>query len=80
MFKLAAVGLVLTALYSDYPAFVGRGGAVEATTDRGAVVEFIVRCPAGTGILTYSKMERVYCSSKHRCSAQLEPAVEDTCR
>ncbi|MEQ1671696.1 MAG: hypothetical protein ABL893_12610 [Hyphomicrobium sp.] len=80
MIKLAAAGLALTAIYSDYPAFLKRNGVIEAYTDRGPIVEMIVRCPAGTGIMSYSKLERVYCSSKFKCTAKLQSAVSDTCR
>lgn len=80
MFELASVGLMMTAIYSDYPAFLGGDRTVEAFTDRGPVVELIVRCPVGTGIMSYSKLEGLYCSSKHRCSTQMRRALEDTCR
>jgi hypothetical protein len=80
MLKVAAVGFALVAIYSDYPAFLKRAGVIEAYTDRGPIVELIVRCPAGTGIMSYSKIERVYCSSKHMCTEKLQPALDDTCR
>lgn len=80
MLKLAAAGLALTAIFSDYPAFIKRAGVIEAYTDRGPIVELIVRCPVGTGIMSYAKIERLYCSSKFKCSANLQPALEDTCR
>ena len=79
MFKLAAAGLALAAVYTDYPAFLKSGGVIEAYTDRGPIVELIVRCPAGTGILSYSKIERLYCSSKHGCFSRLKPALDETC-
>lgn len=80
MLKLAAAGLALTAIYSDYPAFLKKAGVIEAYTDRGPVVELIVRCPVGTGIMSYSKLEHLYCSSKFKCTAKLQAAVADTCR
>lgn len=70
----------LVSVFSDYPAFLKRGGVIEAYTDRGTIVEMIVRCPVGTGILAYSKVEQLYCSSKHKCSPALRAAVDDTCR
>ncbi len=79
MLQLAATGLAMTAIFSDYPAFLKRGGVIEAYTDKGPIVELIVRCPEGTGIMSYSKIERLYCSSKMRCSAALRTAVADTC-
>ena len=78
--KLAAAGLAMTAIYTDYPAFLKRAGVVEAYTDRGPIVEMIVRCPVGTGILSYSKLEHLYCSSKFKCTAELQVAVASTCR
>ena len=79
MLKLAAIGLALTAIYSDYPAFLKKAGVIEAFTDRGPIVEMIVRCPIGTGIMSYSKLEQLYCSSKMKCTAHFQAAVSDTC-
>lgn len=79
MFKLAAVGFALASVFSDYPGFVKPGAVVEAYTDKGPIVELIVRCRAGSGIMSYSKVERLYCSSKQRCSRRFRTAVEDTC-
>ncbi|MBX9684965.1 MAG: hypothetical protein K2X41_14375 [Hyphomicrobium sp.] len=79
MFKLMAVVVALTTIYSDYPAFLKRGGRVEAYNDLGPIVEFIVRCPVGTGIMSYSKLEHLYCSSKHTCHGSFQPAFKDTC-
>jgi hypothetical protein len=78
--KLAAAGLMMSALYTDYPAFLKRAGIIEAWTDRGPIVELIVRCPVGTGIMSYSKLEHLYCSSKFKCTAELQAAVTSTCR
>ena len=79
MLKLAAVGFALTAIYTDYPAFLKRGGLIEAYTDRGPIVEVIIRCPVGTGIMSYSKIEDVWCSSKLKCFTEMKTAVSDTC-
>lgn len=79
MLNMASVVVGLAATFSDYPAFLKRDGMVEAYTDRGPIVELIVRCPVGTGILSYSKIDRRFCSSKHVCYASLRPAVSNTC-
>ena len=79
MFQIAAVGLVFAAIYSDYPAFTKHGGSIEAYTDQGPIVEMIVRCKRGTGIISYSKIDHKYCSSKWRCSASREAAIANTC-
>lgn len=79
MFQFAAVGLMTAAIYSDYPAFIKRDAAVEAYTDRGPIVELIVRCPKGAGIMSYSKIDGLFCSSKHKCFTRLQPAIANTC-
>ncbi|MFN0218623.1 MAG: hypothetical protein ACKVP4_07405 [Hyphomicrobium sp.] len=79
MFKLATVGFALAAFFTDYPVFLKRGVVVEAWTDRGPILELIIRCPVGTGIISYSKIENIYCSSKHGCFPRMQSAVSETC-
>lgn len=79
----------LTANFTAYPGFGDRGvtapkkaertGRVEAATDRGPIVELIVRCPSGTAIISYSKVERLYCGPKHGCSHQIAPVMSQAC-
>ena len=87
--------LIATALafslasYTAYPAFGDRSGVqppaavaqprIEATTDRGPIVEMIVRCPKGTAIISYSKIERLYCSPKQSCNRSLGTIVARAC-
>jgi hypothetical protein len=68
-----------------YPAFTDQSwrasrSGIEMATDKGLVVEFVVRCPKGVGVMTYSKLENVYCSSGHQCMASLDDAIRSTCR
>ncbi|MCB1520585.1 MAG: hypothetical protein KDJ37_08415 [Hyphomicrobiaceae bacterium] len=74
-FAMAATGTI----FSDYPVFVNPHATVEAWTDLGPIVELIVKCPAGTGIVSYSKIDRRFCSSKHACFSNLSSARHDTC-
>ena len=88
MFSVFIVPL-LTANFTAYPAFGDRGTAtprkvernpqIEATTDRGPIVELIVRCQNGTAIISYSKIERLYCSPKAVCTKQLGRTVDQAC-
>lgn len=80
MLKTASLGLVLAAIYTDYPGFLRQHGVVEAYTDRGPIYELIVRCPSGTGILSYSKIDGKYCSAKGSCTLEFGAALADTCR
>lgn len=79
MLTAAALYAVLVAIFSDYPAFSHRDTEVEAYTDRGPIIELIVRCPAGTGIISYSKIDQRYCSSKFKCSPDMRSAIDNTC-
>ena len=88
MFSVFAFTL-LTANFTAYPSFGDRGittprkaernARIEATVDRGPIVELIVRCPSGTAIISYSKIERLYCGPKHSCNKQINRVVADAC-
>lgn len=71
--------------FSLYPGFRDANALVEMTTDKGLIVEVVLRCDRKengqvvAGIMTYSKIERLYCSSKNRCFKDAESAFDDTC-
>lgn len=71
--------LALAAIFTDYPAFLRRGEPIEAIIDRGPINELVVRCSKGTGILTYSKLEHLYCASTLACFDTFEAARRATC-
>jgi hypothetical protein len=81
--------IVLAANFTAYPAFGDRGvttprsaqsnSRVEATIDRGPISELVVRCRSGSAIISYSKVERVYCSPRHQCDRQLAALIKRTC-
>lgn len=75
-----AASAATTNIYSDYPGLLHPRSMVQAYLDKGPIVEIVVRCPVGSGILSYSKLEKLYCSSKHDCFRSLESATHDTCR
>ena len=58
----------------------GRAPAIEAITDRGPILEMIVRCPKGTAIITYSKVEKLFCGPKSNCSADRGEIIGRTCK
>lgn len=67
-----------------YPGFRDRDAIVEMTTDKGLIVEIVLRCErtaraVKAGIMTYSKVEGLFCSSKMRCSRSAARAARDTC-
>jgi hypothetical protein len=80
---------LLTANFSAYPGYGDKGTSVpkgveknhriEATIDRGPIAELIIKCHTGTTIISYSKVERLFCSPKRFCDRQLARVVEKSC-
>ena len=80
---------LLAASITAYPGFGDRGivtpraaqsqPRIEATVNHGPIVELIVKCPSGTAIITYSKIERLYCSPMHQCVRGIGLAVRNAC-
>ena len=66
--------------FTDYPAFVNPNVRIEAILDRGPINELIVKCPGGSGILSYSKVERLFCTPVSGCTPDLKKALARTCR
>lgn len=85
---LSASALVVAAI-TAYPAYGDRGlvkppsierrAVVETVIDRGPILEIVVRCKAGTAVLSYSKVERRYCSPKHACDLSLATTIARSC-
>ena len=67
-----------------YPGFRDRDAIVEMTTDKGLIVEIVLRCRRTSsgvvaGIVTYSKLEGLFCSSRMRCTPSARKAARETC-
>ena len=75
----AAVGV--TGDFSSYAGFTRPTPAygVEAVVGRGPIAEVIVRCPRGTAIVSFSKIENVFCTPKDGCHRNLHPAAMLAC-
>ena len=80
--------VTLMSAFATYPAFgdrppvVPRAGAaprIEATIDKGPILEMHVRCRRGAAIISYSKVERVYCSPQGRCAGNLGRVLAASC-
>jgi len=66
--------------FTTYPAFIPPGATVEALTDKQLIVEMIVKCPDVAGIMTYSKVEQLYCTPDYTCYASQATAIQHMCR
>jgi hypothetical protein len=88
MSGVVAFTLVL-ANFTAYPSYGDQGIAtprgverhprIEASIDRGPIAELIVRCPKGTAIISYSKVERLFCTPRHVCDRDLDRVVAKSC-
>ena len=84
-----ATTVAVIAAFSTYPGFGDRAPTVprpasnprvEATIDKGPIVELIVRCQSGTTIISFSKLEWLYCGPKAACARDLSAVVARSCR
>lgn len=66
--------------FTFYPPIQSQPPRIEAITDRGLMLEMIVRCPRGTAVVRYSKVEGLFCGPQHRCSGSREEALRSACR
>ena len=71
--------LVLAANFTVYPPPTGTPPRVEAITDKGPILELIVRCPQGSAIISYSKVERLFCGPRMKCGSNREAALKQAC-
>ena len=70
--------------FTTYPAFGDRlgnrvYGRIESAQDKGLMVELIVRCGGDVTIVTFSKVEKLFCGSSHKCGTTLETAIAPVC-
>jgi hypothetical protein len=88
--SLIAIGLSLAAStaanYVEYPSFNARPmvnadrARVEAVTDLGPIQELIVKCATGTAIVSYSKIDKMFCGAGNQCSVSLPIMVRKVCK
>jgi hypothetical protein len=87
--SIISVGLSIAAStgpYVNFPSFnarpmVGADRArVEAVTDLGPVQELIVMCNTGTAIVSYSKIDKVFCGAGNQCNISLPIMVRKVCK
>lgn len=84
LISTATATSALAGNFNLYPGFNDRDAFVEMTSDKGLIVEIVLRCSregnkVKAGIMTYSKVERMFCSSKMYCTRDAVKAADDTC-
>ncbi|CAN0447131.1 unnamed protein product [Phaeothamnion confervicola] len=76
---LASLIAVATGVVTIYSGPNAPDPRIEASTDRGPIIEFIVRCPAGTAIISYSKMEGLFCDPRLVCEKNKDVVIRRSC-
>lgn len=79
LLAVLAVGSNEASGLTEYPAFINPRARVEAVIDKGPIQELIINCGKGTAIISYSKLERAYCTPKFACSPRLSVVISQTC-
>ncbi len=70
----------LSTTFTVYPGFTNPQQPVEAKRDLGPVYEFTIKCPLSTGIMAYSKVEKLFCTSDWTCYRELQAAIDHLCK
>lgn len=85
MIKVFLVIAATTSNFISYPGFNHPENIIEMTTDKGLILEIVLRCgrnsngQISSGVMSYSKIERLYCSSRNNCYSNAKKAAEETC-
>lgn len=76
----ALVILATVTGFNFYPGFLENSdNIVEAVIDKQLIDELIINCQGSTGIMSYDKIERVYCLPRGGCTADLDTAIDRLC-
>jgi len=67
-------------IFTIYPGFIEPKIDIQAVTDKGPVLELIIACRPGEGIISYSKPDRLYCVPDATCYSSIRPAIAHLCR
>lgn len=73
------LAVVLATSFTTYNFDRGSLPRIEAVTDRGPILELIVHCQSGTAIITYSKIEQIFCGPTGGCDPDRRTVIERNC-
>ena len=79
-----AYALAVASGFTFYPAYGDRSAPpvyprLEAAIDKGPIYELIISCGNGSAILSYSKVERLFCMPYRGCTTDREHAMGRAC-
>ena len=74
------IAVAVSTTFTLYPEFVEPQSPIKMVRDLGPVYEITVRCPLGFGIMTYSKVDKRFCTPDWTCYRSIEPAFQKLCK
>ena len=74
------VAVAVTSTFTLYPGFVEPKSQIEAVRDIGPVLELIVKCPLGNGMMSYSKVDKKFCTADWTCYRDPKAAIAHLCK
>lgn len=77
--RRSAAPVLMAGLFTLYSGDNIGDSRIEAMTDRGPILELIVRCAEGAAVISYSKLEKLYCTPKWTCDQSFEAVLRRTC-
>ena len=80
MSTMTIAAVALAGGFTLYPPPQATKPRIEAITDKGPILEMIVRCPVGSAIISYSKVERLFCGPRLTCGPDRATIVRHACR
>ena len=78
MFNMLLAAIAATS-FTYYPQFVQPDSKITTVTDLGPVLEVVVKCHRGSAIMSYSKIERVFCTPDWVCYRDMQTAASKAC-
>lgn len=66
--------------FTVYPDFVHPKARIEMVRDLGPVLELVVSCRQGSAIMSFSKVDKLYCTPKWVCFTDMDKAALRSCR
>ena len=78
---MLSIGLVAAAvnIFTLYPGFIAPKQDIQMVIDKGPIVELVIACRPGEGIITFSKVDRAYCVPDATCYSSLNLAISQLC-
>ena len=66
-------------IFTIYPGFIDPQAKVQVATDKGPIVELVIACGRGEGVMSFSKIDRKFCIPNSSCYNSFSVAYVELC-